>query len=133
MENFRFAGCLLLLLLSPFSLAGKLYKWTDENGNVYFTDRPQNQDAEALTLSPTNTMDSNKESYRRLQDTLAEKRRLVSTPKRSAKHRGTGKVIHIECKGRSVRDRQRSSEEVAMQIDAQSLMRSRGTLKVDCD
>jgi hypothetical protein len=44
--------CTLLLLVCP--LHADIYKWTDDNGNVHFSDKPQ-PGAETIKLPPTQT------------------------------------------------------------------------------
>ncbi|MEH6515733.1 MAG: DUF4124 domain-containing protein [Halioglobus sp.] len=45
----------LLSLLIAFSASAQVYRTTDENGNVVFTDQPPNSNAEQITINPTNT------------------------------------------------------------------------------
>ncbi|MGI9263454.1 MAG: DUF4124 domain-containing protein [Gammaproteobacteria bacterium] len=47
---------LITLLVSGSAFANEIYKWTDEDGNVHFGDRPEGEAPERLTIasSPTN-------------------------------------------------------------------------------
>jgi len=47
---------ILCLLFTSFVTAGEIYKWTDENGNVHFGDRPANlQTAETVEIREQKT------------------------------------------------------------------------------
>lgn len=47
---------LITLLVSGTAFSSEIYKWTDENGNVHFGDRPAGEAPERLTIAsnPTN-------------------------------------------------------------------------------
>jgi hypothetical protein len=45
----------LLGLLIAVSVSAQVYRTTDENGNVVFTDKPPSSNAEQITINPTNT------------------------------------------------------------------------------
>jgi hypothetical protein len=45
----------LLSLLFAVSVNAQVYRTTDENGNVIFTDKPPHSNAEEVTINPTNT------------------------------------------------------------------------------
>lgn len=50
---------LALLILSPLSHAGPIYKWVDAKGNLHFSDRdPGNQQAEKIELKPISTFET---------------------------------------------------------------------------
>ncbi len=50
-------ACLLCALALPAS--AEIYKYTDANGNTVFTNqKPEGQDAEAVSLPPTNTVEA---------------------------------------------------------------------------
>ena len=40
-------------------LSGEIYKWTDENGNVHYEDRPVGEEVERLDVVSSNTSNSN--------------------------------------------------------------------------
>jgi len=40
---------------SAAAVAGEIYKWTDENGNVHYEDRPTGEDVERVAVASTNT------------------------------------------------------------------------------
>ena len=44
----------LLSLLIAFSASAQVYRTTDENGNVVFTDKPPHSNSEQITINPTN-------------------------------------------------------------------------------
>lgn len=61
-----------LLCATTFSVAGKIYKWTDSEGNIHYGERPPSDQAKQITVpkgpssapssesQPTNTQDSTK-------------------------------------------------------------------------
>jgi hypothetical protein len=60
---------LLCLAVAPVQ-AGKIYKWTDDNGNVHFSDRPASKAAKKITikrhrLSPSGGISSPRRYRRR--------------------------------------------------------------------
>ncbi len=46
----------LLLIASPFSLAEKVYKHVDKDGNVSYSDEPPSEDAEKIDVPTINTV-----------------------------------------------------------------------------
>jgi len=40
---------------SAAAVAGEIYKWTDENGNVHYEDRPTGEDVERVAVVSSNT------------------------------------------------------------------------------
>ena len=55
----RWLTCLLVLLLGTAVAAGdRIYRTTDEEGNVVFTDDPPSEDAEPVELDPLTTVPS---------------------------------------------------------------------------
>ncbi|MCU7828695.1 MAG: DUF4124 domain-containing protein [Candidatus Thiodiazotropha sp. (ex Myrtea sp. 'scaly one' KF741663)] len=46
-------GCLLLLCLTALQADAAVYKWTDENGRVHFSDRPVHEAAEEKKIRAT--------------------------------------------------------------------------------
>lgn len=57
----RLIIALTTIAFSCSTLAG-IYKWTDANGKVHFSDRPMSKNAEALELTPTNSVSFTKTS-----------------------------------------------------------------------
>lgn len=57
---------LALLLLIPFPAQAEIYKWTDEQGNIHYGDKPLTHNVEQLKIdsspSPSKQNDSEKES-----------------------------------------------------------------------
>ncbi|MCC6075803.1 DUF4124 domain-containing protein [Pseudomonas sp. GCM10022188] len=45
-------GIALLLFVAGAALAGEVYTWKDANGRTHFSDKPLNQAARALTVTP---------------------------------------------------------------------------------
>jgi catalase len=43
---------------SAAAVAGEIYKWTDENGNVHYEDRPTGADVERVAVNSSNTDNS---------------------------------------------------------------------------
>lgn len=43
------------LLLSAAAFSGEIYKWTDENGDVHYEDRPLGDEAERLSIESRDT------------------------------------------------------------------------------
>jgi len=59
-QNTRMASFILLCLLAPFSVA-EIYKWTDKNGKVHFSERkPGNTPSEAVKLKNVNSSKAQK-------------------------------------------------------------------------
>ena len=81
-----------LLLLIPLSAQAEIYKWTDEQGNTHYGDKPVSQNVEQLkidsTPSPVKQNDSEKESRdemrQRVSDSL-ETDRLAKKEERKKK------------------------------------------------
>ncbi len=46
------------LVFSAAAVAGEIYKWTDENGNVHYEDRPTGEDVERVAVVSSNTDNS---------------------------------------------------------------------------
>lgn len=46
------------LTFSAAAVAGEIYKWTDENGNVHYEDRPTVDDVERVAVTSSNTNNS---------------------------------------------------------------------------
>jgi hypothetical protein len=49
------ALALLLLLALAGTASGQIYKWTDEDGNVHFTDKPVAEEAERVAIQSKRT------------------------------------------------------------------------------
>jgi hypothetical protein len=49
------ALALLLLLAMAGTASGQIYKWTDEDGNVHFTDKPVAEEAERVAIQSKRT------------------------------------------------------------------------------
>jgi hypothetical protein len=47
---------LISLLICTFTASAELYRWVDERGNVNFSDKPSNKDAESYTPPPITTV-----------------------------------------------------------------------------
>ena len=70
MKNLLTLTTVFLLCLSPLSFAGKIYKWTDSEGNTHYGERPPGNQATQVkvpkgpahtsTPSPTNQQDATK-------------------------------------------------------------------------
>jgi hypothetical protein len=46
------------LAFSATAVAGEIYKWTDEDGNVHYEDRPAGDEVERVAVSSSNTNNS---------------------------------------------------------------------------
>ena len=46
------------VVFSAAAVAGEIYKWTDENGNVHYEDRPTGEDVERVAVASSNTNSS---------------------------------------------------------------------------
>ena len=69
----------IAVLVAQTSPAGEIYKWTDENGNVHYEDRPSGAPSEErvlLTSRPTNpaAVEAQRASVTERRDSLAETR-----------------------------------------------------------
>ncbi len=81
MKNLTTLITVFLLCLSPLSFAGKIYKWTDSEGNTHYGERPPSQKATQIkvpkgpartsTPSPVNQQDATN----KLLDSFAKERK----------------------------------------------------------
>lgn len=69
------ALALALMLVTAGSVhAGQIYKWTDEDGNVHFTDKPVGEDAERVPIRSQRTDPARVEATVRARQEAAAKR-----------------------------------------------------------
>ena len=52
------AVSLMSLAMSTSAVAGEIYKWTDDDGNVHYTDTPMGDSSERLNLQSRDTNDA---------------------------------------------------------------------------
>ena len=50
MKNLITLATVFLLCLSPLSFASKIYKWTDDEGNTHYSERPPNRQATQIKV-----------------------------------------------------------------------------------
>ncbi|AIY66696.1 DUF4124 domain-containing protein [Pseudoalteromonas piratica] len=63
MRQYQIEILLLFVSLIAFNANAKIYKWTDEKGNVHFSDKPTHQDAQTITVNSGHGIKSNAKHY----------------------------------------------------------------------
>lgn len=113
----------MLLMLLSVTGAAEIYRWTDKDGNVHFTDQPRNKDAEKLDYHSETTErkqtevdkpppQSSREEIEKLADELRESRL-----KREAARREQQKEHEVQAKELACSERQSEIAELAKEID----------------
>lgn len=82
MKKFIALAAIVLLIASPLALAGKIYKWTDSNGNVHYGEHPPKGNAQQLKVpkapphsaAPAAKPGNQVEATQKLLDTFAKER-----------------------------------------------------------
>lgn len=49
----RYSNIVLLLLLAPALTLAEVYKWTDENGEVHYSDKPLDKNTKKFRYNPS--------------------------------------------------------------------------------
>jgi FKBP-type peptidyl-prolyl cis-trans isomerase len=84
MKKFIVLVTVILLGASAFSLAGKIYKWTDDKGNIHYGERPPMDNAQQLKIpkapphsatTPTTKPGDQMEATQKLLDAFAKERK----------------------------------------------------------
>ncbi|NOX90978.1 MAG: DUF4124 domain-containing protein [Gammaproteobacteria bacterium] len=81
MKNLITLAIVFLLCLSPLTFAGKIYKWTDSEGNTHYGERPPSQQATQVKVpkSPARTSTSppvnQQDATNKLLDAFARERK----------------------------------------------------------
>jgi len=81
MKNLIILVTVFLLCLSPLGFAGKIYKWTDDEGNTHYGERPPSRQAKQIRVpkGPTHTSSprpiSQQDATNKLLDAFAKERK----------------------------------------------------------
>lgn len=83
MKNLISLLTICLLCLSPLSFAGKIYKWTDSEGNIHYGERPPSKQAKQIKVpkgpasspAPATKASSQYDATKKLLDSIDKERK----------------------------------------------------------
>ena len=79
---------LFITVIYATFLSAQVYKWVDENGKTHYSDKPHDENAEAIHIEKTPTLDTDHDSrvekQRRLLEVMAEERQETKQLKAQA-------------------------------------------------
>lgn len=81
MKSFRLSCALsifMLCFLSHKTSAGEVYKWVDENGKVHYSDRPKDENAQAVEIKDNVTPEQQAEARLQAQKLIRLQQRRVA-------------------------------------------------------